>query len=268
MNEPLSSAANGHTGPETTKLERQKLQLEIKALEKPFRNNPAHWISAATALLAIAALFFQYRLSQNEFILAETKSVQAKIDTERAEETTKHLTQDVKRLEQDIAAKLKQRDELQALVRNADSLLSRAQATADSKLRGEIETLRETTKPSSPFWLSLPKVVNQPELKEAAHIDHVLREANDQVMKARGQIQSANLSGFQTSQTGYNPDLKDKRLDNQLAFVKPGYQQPVSYTNYTIQVIGNELRFSFSEGDKETVFYRTPADQPILQSRL
>ncbi len=28
-------------------------------------------------------------------------------------------------------------------------------------------------------------------------------------------------------------------------------------------MIGNELQFSFRDGDKETVFYRTPVDQPM-----
>ena len=57
MNEPLASEPNDHTeteaeAKEKTKLERLKLQLEIKALKTPFRTNPAHWISSATALLA------------------------------------------------------------------------------------------------------------------------------------------------------------------------------------------------------------------------
>jgi hypothetical protein len=251
-----------------TELERQKLQLEIKALAKPFRSNPSHWISSATALLAITALFFQYRLSRSEFLLAETKSVQARIETEKAEQTTKQLTEDVKKLEQDIAAKAKQRDELEALVRNADSLLSRAQVTADSKLRSDIETLRETTKPSSSFWSSLPERVNQPEVKEAAHIDRLLRDANDQITRVRGQIQSKDLSTFQTIQTGYSQDVKKKLLENQLAFMKPGYQSPVSYTKYVIQVIGNEILFSFVEADKATVFYRTPADHPLYNQEF
>jgi hypothetical protein len=201
-----------------TKLQRKKLQLEIRTLERPFRNNPAHWISGATALLAITALFFQYRLSRNEFILAETKSVQAKIETEKAQEATKRFTEDVRRLEQEIAEKAKRRDELETLVRNADSLLSKAQITANPELRSEIETLRETTKPSSPFWSSLPIIVNQPELKEAARIERLLSEANQQIMRARSEIQSKELTGFQTSQTGYQPDFKNKRLENHLAF--------------------------------------------------
>jgi hypothetical protein len=246
-----------------TKLECEKLDLEIRALKKPFRNNPAHWISSATALLAITALFFQYRLSQNEFILAETKSVQAKIDTEKAEETTKRLREDVKILEEDIATKSKQRDQLEALVRNADSLLSKAQTTADPKLRGEIKRLRETTNPSSPFWASLPQIVNQPEIKEAAHIERVLRDGNDQITRARGEIQSKELSGFQNSQTGYNADVKNKRVENQLAFMKPGYQSPKSYTKYIVQIVGNDLEFSFYDVDKPIIFYRTRANQPV-----
>ncbi len=251
-----------------TSLERQKLELEIKALAKPFRSNPSHWISSATAVLAVTALFFQYRLSQSEFLLAETKSVQARIETEKAEQATKQLRENVKTLEQDIAEKAKRRDELEALVRNADSLLSRAQVTADSKLRSEIEILRETTKPSSSFWSSLPERVNQPEVKEAAHIDRLLHESNDQIMRARGEILTKNLPGFQTGQTGYNQDVKNRRLENQLAFIKPGYQSPVSYTKYVIQMVGNELVFGFMEGDKETVFYRTSAAQPLYDQEF
>lgn len=249
-------------------LERQKLQLEIQTLEKPFRSNPTHWISSATALLAITALFFQYRLSRSEFLLAETKSIKAQIDTEKAEQATKQLKEDVRTLEQDIAAKAKRRDELEALVRNADSLLSRAQVTADSKLRGDIETLRETTRPSSSFWSSLPERVNQPEVKEAAHIDRLLRDANSQIMRVRDQIQSKDLSAFQTIQTGYSQDVKNRRLENQLAFMKPGYQSPVSYTKYVIQVIGNEILFSFVEGTEQPVFYRTSADQPLYDQKF
>lgn len=247
---------------EKNRLEREKLQFEIRALKRPFRSNPTHWISSATALLAITALFFQYRLSRSEFVLAETKSVQAKIDTEKAEEATKRLTEQVHALEQDIATKTKQRDQLEALVRNADSLLSRVRTTTDSKLRGEIEKLRETTNPDSPFWASLPQIVGQPELKEAAHINQLLRDANEQIMRARGSIQAKELGGFETSQTGYNPDFKNKRVENQLAFVKPGYFAPKTYTSYIIQIVGNELQFRFLEGDSETVFYRTSANQP------
>jgi hypothetical protein len=248
---------------EKPELELQKLRLEIRTLQRPFRSNPAHLISALTALLAVAALFFSVRFSQNEYVLAETKSAQAKIETEKAEETTKHLTDDKRKLEEDIAAKVKRRDELEALLHNADSLLSRAQATADSKLRSDIDKLRETTKPSSPFWSSLPEVVNQPSLREAANVDRVLREANDQITNARGRIQAKELSGFQNSQTGYNANIKNKRVENQLAFMKPGYQQPKSYTKYVVQMIGNELQFSFWDGNKETVFYRTPVDRPM-----
>jgi hypothetical protein len=269
MNEAAPETNEPNSEPDgKAKLECLKLRLEIEKLRRPFRTDPAHWISSATAVLAITALFFQYRLSRNEFILAETKSVQAKIDTEKAEETTKRLTEQVHGLERDIAVKTKQRDKLEALVRNADSLLSRAQVTADTNLRGEIENLRETTKPSSSFWSSLPQMVNQPDLREAAHIGVILRDANDQIMRARGQIQSKDLSGFQTSQTGYNPDLKNKRVENQLAFVKPGYQSPISYTKYAVQVIGNELIFSFSEGDKEAVFYRTLAGDPLYDQEF
>src|SRR6266446_2236494 len=125
MDQSAASQANDHaeiqTQPEDkTKLECLKLQLEIEALKNPFRTNPAHWISLATAVLAITAVFFQYRLSRTEFILAEAKSVQAKIETEKAQEATKHLRDEIQGLEQDIAVKGKERDELQALLRNAD----------------------------------------------------------------------------------------------------------------------------------------------------
>ena len=259
----MSASENDKSPPDKARLECEKLHLEIKALKRPFRTNPAHWISTATAVLAITALFFQYRLSRNESILAETKSVQAKIETQKAEEATKQLRADVKMLEADIAMKSKQRDQLEALVRNADALLSRAQATADSRLRGDIEKLRETTKPSSSFWSSLPEIINQPEVKDAARIDHLLRDANDQITRARGEILSKDLPGFQTSQTGYSADIRNKRVENQLAFMKPGYQQPKSYTKYIVKMVGNELQFSFVEGDNESAFYRTSADRPL-----
>jgi hypothetical protein len=268
MNEQPSSDSNANAvspgaSHEKATLECEKLQLEIAALRRPFLKNPSHWISSATAILAITALFFQYRLSKNEFILAETKSVQAKIETAKAEEATKRLTQENRTLEQDIAEKARQRDQLELLVRNADTLLNRAQATADPKLRSDIESLRETTKPSSPFWASLPGLLNKPELKDAAQVSAALREANNQLTSSLGQIQSKMLNGFQTSQTGYNPDWKNKRLENQLALVKPGYQQPVFYTKYVMQVVGEELQFVFLADGKETVFYRTPSSQPL-----
>jgi hypothetical protein len=251
-----------------TKLEEKKLQLEIRTLEKPFRSNPAYWISGATTLLAITALFFQYRLSRNEFILAETKSVQAKIETEKAQENTKRLTEDVRRLEQEIAEKSKRREQLEALVRNADSLLSKAQTTTNPELRSEIETLRETTKPSSPFWSSLPALLDQPEIKESANVQRVLSEANNQISRVRSDILASELKGFSTSQTGYAPDYKNKRFENHLAFTKPGYFQPLSYTKYVMQIIGNELRLSWLEGDKEILFYTTSASQPVFDKNF
>jgi hypothetical protein len=249
---------------ERAKLESEKLQLEIEALKKPFLTNPAHWISAVTAVLAITVVFFQYRLSRSEFILAESKSVQAKIETERAQESTKVLRTEVAKLQEEIADKSKRRDQLEALVRNADSLLSKAQDTADPNLRKDIDKLRETTKPSSPFWSSLPAILDQPQLKEAANVERLLRDADAEIRRVRGEIREKDLGKLSDSQTGYNADFKNRRLQNELAFIKPGYQQPKSYTKYTYSVVGNELRFGFLDGDSEIVFYRTFADRPVF----
>jgi cell division protein FtsB len=211
---------------EKAKLESEKLELEIKALRRPFRTNPAHWISAVTAVLAITAVFFQYRLSRSEFILAESKSVQAKIETEKAQESTKALRNEIAKLQEEIADKSKRRDQLEALVRNADSLLSKAADTADPNLRRDIDKLRETTRPSSPFWSSLPAILDQPQLKEAANVERLLHEADAEVRRVRGEIREKELGKLSDSQTGYNADFKNHRLQNQLAFIKPGYQQP------------------------------------------
>jgi cell division protein FtsB len=251
-----------------SELERQKLKLEIRALQKPFRNNPAHWISSITAILAIMAVFLQYRVSRNEFILAEAKSVQAQNETEKAKQKTDELNQKVTDLEQDIAAKSKRRDELEAILRNADSLLSKAQPAVDPTLRSEIAKLRETTQPSSPFWSSLPNIVNQPELKEAANAGRLLRDANQQLMNAHRTIQEKELNGFQNVQSGLNLDFKNKRIENALAFVRPGYTAPKSSTNYVIKIVGNELQFSFSQNGADTMFYRTPADQPVYDKNF
>jgi len=150
-------------------LKREKLNLEIRALRGPFRSNPALWISCATAIAAFLFGVFSLRYSRNEWILSQIEKNKAEQETHNLSSQNqalatqnKDLISQKEKLSGEIGSMSKQRSELASLLRNADSLLGRAQTTADANLRCDIDKLRETPNPMSSFWSSLLCEANKP----------------------------------------------------------------------------------------------------------
>src|SRR5947209_10422354 len=81
-----------------TDLRREKLTLEIQALRRPFRSNPAVWISCATAIGALLFGMFSLRYSRNEWVLSQIEKNKAERETKELKSQKQALASDNQRL--------------------------------------------------------------------------------------------------------------------------------------------------------------------------
>ena len=148
------------------KLECERLRLEIQALQRPFRHKPSLWISTGTAILAVFMGFQQFRLSKNEHLLAEAKSVQAQITRTAAETATADAQMKLDGIEELLAQRQQELETVTGFLQQANvqlikakDLLARLKPSAPEELQREIsdfDRLREEYDPTGEFPYHVP----------------------------------------------------------------------------------------------------------------
>jgi tetratricopeptide (TPR) repeat protein len=143
-----------------------------------------------------------------------------------------------------------------------------APSSVDSRhLPSEGQRLHAERSPdNADVWKSAAAYSASSAAKSVAEADKILRQADGQLVRVRESLGQHIVPTFAPSQTGWQMDAPQLRLEDWRALTKPGHQQPTMWSKYEYRIVGGDL--VFTELNDGKVFYRTPVGAPDYGDRF